>query len=60
LVVIKQNYSPLEVWGSVLGILDGGSGCLKNVPIIATASYGALATTIKWLHTHPIEFSWLP
>lgn len=32
----------------------------KNVPIIAAASYGALATTIKWLHTHPIEFSWLP
>jgi hypothetical protein len=43
-----------------LGVRDGGSGCFKNVPIIAAASYGALATTIKWLHTHPIEFSWLP
>jgi hypothetical protein len=43
-----------------LGIRDGGSGCFKNVPIIAAASYSALATTIKWLHTHPIEFPWLP
>jgi hypothetical protein len=58
--MIKQNYLPLEVLGSVLGVRNGGSGCSENVPIIAAASYGALAKTIKWLHTHPIEFLWLP
>ena len=43
-----------------LGIRDGGSGCFNNVPMIAPASYSAIATTLKWLHAHPIDFSWLP
>jgi hypothetical protein len=42
-----------------LGIRDGGSGCFRNEPLIAAASYSALAVTIKWLHKHPIEFTWL-
>ena len=43
-----------------LGIRDGGCGCFRNGPIIAAASYGAMATTLQWLHKHPIDFSWLP
>jgi hypothetical protein len=42
-----------------LGIRDGGSRCFQNEPLIAAASYSALAVTIKWLHKHPIEFTWL-
>jgi len=36
-----------------LGIRDGGSGCFRNKPLIAAASYSALAVTIKWLHKTP-------
>ena len=42
-----------------LGIRDGGSGCFRNAPLIAAASYSALAATINRLHTHPIAFTWL-
>ncbi len=42
-----------------LGIRDGGSGCYRNAPLIAAASYSALTVTINWLHKHPIAFSWL-
>ena len=42
-----------------LGIRDGGSGCFRNAPLIAAASYSALAVTINWLHTHPIAFTWI-
>ncbi len=37
----------------------GGSGCFRNAPLIAAASYSTLAVTINWLHTHPIAFTWL-
>jgi hypothetical protein len=42
-----------------LGIRDGGSGCFRNAPLVAAASYSALAVTINWLHKHPIAFNWL-
>jgi len=41
-----------------LGIRDGGSGCFRNAPLVAAASYSALAVTINWLHKHPIAFNW--
>jgi hypothetical protein len=41
-----------------LGIRDGGSGCFRNAPLVAAASYSALAVTITWLHKHPIAFNW--
>jgi hypothetical protein len=37
-----------------LDLQDGGSGHFKNVPIIAAASFGALATTTKLLHNGQI------
>jgi hypothetical protein len=42
-----------------LGIRDGGSGCFRNAPLVAAASYNALAVTISWLHKHQIAFNWL-
>ena len=42
-----------------LGIRDGGSGCFRNAPLAAAASYSALAVTISWLHKHQIAFNWL-
>mmetsp|Transcript_52383 Transcript_52383/g.109281 ORF Transcript_52383/g.109281 Transcript_52383/m.109281 type:complete len:515 (-) Transcript_52383:93-1637(-) len=42
-----------------LGIRDGGCGCYNNKHIIHAAYYSSVADTIRWLHAHPLNPSWL-